>query len=101
MSEHAIRRMTADEFLDWGLSQPLRYELVDGVPVAMAGEKRRHDQIVANVHGMLFNALRGHACRHFTADTAVRIQSGTLRRPDAAPYSPGSSGSGSGTCAAS
>ncbi len=83
MSEHAIRRMTADEFLDWGLSQPLRYELVDGVPVAMAGEKRRHDQIVANVHGMLFNALRGHACRHFTADTAVRIQSGNIRRPDA------------------
>jgi Uma2 family endonuclease len=83
MSEHAIRLMTADEFLDWSLSQPLRYELVDGVPMAMAGAKRRHDQIVANLHGQLYLAMRARTCRYFTADTAVRIPSGNIRRPDA------------------
>jgi len=32
-----MTRMSADEFLEWGLHQELRYEFVDGVPVAMAG----------------------------------------------------------------
>ncbi len=83
MSEHAIRHMTADEFLDWGLSQPLRYELVDGVPVAMAGAKRRHDRIVMALHAILVQRLAGHGCVAFSADTAVRIPSGNIRRPDA------------------
>jgi Uma2 family endonuclease len=75
--------MSADEFLEWGLHQELRYELVDGVPVAMAGAKQQHDQIVANVHGMLYNLMRGQKCRYFTADVAVRIPAGNIRRPDA------------------
>lgn len=83
MSEHAIRLMSADDFLEWSLHQDDRYELVDGVPLAMAGAKLQHDQIVGNLIGMLFNALRGHRCRRFTADFAVRIPSGNIRRPDA------------------
>lgn len=75
--------MSAEEFLEWSLDQALRYELVDGVPVAMAGAKQQHDQIVANVHGMLYNLLRGKSCRYFTADLAVRIPAGNIRRPDA------------------
>lgn len=55
MSERAAIRMSANEFLEWSLHQSTRYELVDGIPVAMAGAKRRHDQIVANLHGILFN----------------------------------------------
>lgn len=83
MSDAAIGRMQPDEFLEWGLHQELRYELVDGMPYAMSGAKRRHDQIVANSHGLLFNLLRDHRCRYFTADTAVRIPAGNIRRPDA------------------
>ncbi len=83
MSERAATRMSAEEFLEWGLHQELRYELVDGVPVAMAGAKQRHDRIVASVHGMLYNLLRGKKCRNFTADLAVRIPMGNIRRPDA------------------
>jgi Uma2 family endonuclease len=83
MSERAVSRMSVDEFLEWGLHQSTRYELVDGVPVAMAGAKRRHDQIVANLHGLLFTQLRGHKCRYFTVDTAIRIPAGNIRRPDA------------------
>lgn len=83
MSEHAIRAMTAEEFLDWSLTQPLRYELVDGMPMAMAGAKRRHDRIVMKLHSLLDQRLAGHRCLPFTADTAVRIPSGNIRRPDA------------------
>ena len=83
MSERAMTRMSVEEFLEWGLHQDRRHELIDGVPVAMAGAKRRHDRIVASVHGMLYNQLRGKKCQYFTADTAVLIPAGNIRRPDA------------------
>jgi hypothetical protein len=35
MSDAVLRRMTADEFLDWSLDQEDKYELVDGEPVLM------------------------------------------------------------------
>jgi Uma2 family endonuclease len=82
MSERAVTRMSAEEFLEWGLHQELRYELVDGVPVAMAGAKQRHDRIVMNAQGELYIQLRGKACRNFSADIAVRIPAGNIRRPD-------------------
>jgi Uma2 family endonuclease len=63
--------MSAEAFLEWGLHQELRYELVDGVPVAMAGAERRHDRIVARVHGMLYGLMRGKKCRYFVADLPV------------------------------
>jgi Uma2 family endonuclease len=82
MSERAIIPMPAEMFLEWALHQEQRYELVDGIPVAMAGAKKAHDRIVANAHGMLYNQLRGQKCQNFTADIAVRIPAGNIRRPD-------------------
>lgn len=78
-----IKTMSQDEFLAWAQDRDQRHELVDGVPVAMAEAKRRHDQIVVNAIGELRNQLRGAACRPFTADTAVRIPAGNVRLPDA------------------
>ena len=82
MSEQAARRMTVDEFLLWHEHQERRYELIHGVPVAMAGAKRRHDQVVVNALVSLGNQLAGATCRVFTADTAVRIPAGNIRYPD-------------------
>ena len=78
----AIHRMDPEEFLDWCQYQDDRYELVSGVPVAMAGAQRRHDQIVVNAMLAIGPRLRGGPCRPFTADTGVRIPSGNIRRPD-------------------
>lgn len=75
--------MTPDEFLVWIQTQEQRYELVDGVPVATAGAKRRHDQIVVNTLRELGNQLRRVPSRPFSADTAVRIPAGNVRFPDA------------------
>jgi Uma2 family endonuclease len=94
MSEGAIRRMTADEFLEWDLTAPGgRHELVDGVPVpqhgwqggapkAMTGASQRHDLIVVNALADLRVKLRGGPCRPLTADVAVRMPNGQVRRPD-------------------
>lgn len=74
MSERAVNRMTADAFLLWHeQQQDRRYELVDGVPVAVAGARRRHDQVVVNTLVALGGQLASGSCRPFTSDTAVRI----------------------------
>lgn len=83
MSDRATWRMTADEFLEWNLHQEGRHELVDGVPVAMAGGKRRHDRVVVNAISALAGSLGQGKCHPFTADTAVRIPNGNIRYPDA------------------
>jgi Putative restriction endonuclease len=95
--------MTGDEFLLWCLTQDEKYELVDGVPVAMwptapsaakaagdsvpsvtgmAGASRRHDRITSNVIGLLFAQLRGSGCWAATSDTALRTKIKRIRRPD-------------------
>jgi len=83
MSDPAVMPMSADEFLEWGLHQDRRYELIYGVPVAMAGANQAHDTVVGNALGMLYGQLRGRICRKFTADIAVRIPAGNIRRADA------------------
>lgn len=49
----------------------------------MTGARRRHDQIVVNTIRELSNQLRGASCRPFSADTAVQIPNGNIRKPDA------------------
>jgi len=82
MSHAADHGMTVAEFLEWQHGQDLRYELVDGRPVAMTGARQRHDRVTANALGVLWGQLRGKPCRSFTADLAVVIPSGNVRRPD-------------------
>lgn len=83
MSQHATLPMLADEFLEWDLEQPdCRHELVDGVPVAVTGARQRHDQVVVNAVVTMGQQLRGGPCRVFSADVAVRIPHGNVRRPD-------------------
>ena len=83
MSQPLPRRMTADAFLDWDLNQPeARHELIDGAPRAMTGAGRRHDRIVVNGLASLYALLRGGRCEVFTADVAVRIPNGNVRRAD-------------------
>lgn len=95
MSAAALRRMTADEFLEWSLDQEDKYELIDGEPVLMgdlveengrttfmAGAKVEHDTIVVNVLSELRTRLRGKPCRPFSGDLAARMVAGNIRRPD-------------------
>jgi Uma2 family endonuclease len=82
MSQHALRRMSADEFLHWQLEQDSLFELVDGVPVGMVGARRAHDRVVMNAAREVGAQLRGKRCQPFSESLAVRIPAGNLRRPD-------------------
>lgn len=84
MAPHALKRMTAEEFYRWPGEEGVRYELVDGLPLkAMTGASQRHDTITLNVLAALRQKLRGSPCRANTADIAVPMMSGNIRRPDA------------------
>ena len=79
-------RMTVAEFLVWAEAQPDgRYELVDGVVVAMAPERIRHNR----AKGAVYDALRAgiaHAqipCEVFMDGLGVSVDDGYFRIPDA------------------
>ena len=78
-------RMSVDEFLAWAPTASGRYELVDGVPIAMAAERAGH----ARAKLALVNALReaiaraGAPCEAFTDGMTVRIDEHNGFEPDA------------------
>jgi Uma2 family endonuclease len=49
----------------------------------MTGASNFHDTAAANIIGLLWQQLRGSACRVATADTAVRTSIRQVRRADA------------------
>lgn len=82
MAEAKLDFMEADAFLAWCTRQEARYELVDGLPRLMAGAKQRHDRIVVNALATLRPLLRKGPCFPHSADFAVKIPNGNIRRPD-------------------
>lgn len=82
MAEPSTEPMTSDVFLRWSLEQDERFELVDGVPRMMTGAKVKHDRIIVNAIVAIGPQLRGRACEVHTADIAVKVLNGNVRRPD-------------------
>jgi Uma2 family endonuclease len=74
--------MTVAEFLDWPTPDGSdRWELIDGMPVAMAPSSARHGEIAAETGRLIGNHLADHPrCRVFTA--AVNPDGYNLRIPD-------------------
>ena len=58
MSEAAFGHMTVEEFLLWEDGTDTRYELIGGVPVAMAPPARAHGMLCARLGGAIDVALR-------------------------------------------
>ena len=89
MVEIAVRRMTLDEFLVWDDGTDRRYELIDGVPVAMAPPLADHGDLIGAiaaairprlrrpcrliVEAGIVPANRGHS--YYQADSAVTCRS--------------------------
>lgn len=80
--------MTVDEFLVWAESEPGRYELYDGVIVAMSRERVRHIETKGEVWLSLRNAIAraNLECRALTDGATVRIDKSTAFEPDALVY---------------
>ena len=76
-------RVSAEDFLEWVLSQAGRYELVDGYVIEMmAGAKQSHNVVVSNIVSSLGPQSKPGGCRTTSSDTAVQTLASTIRYPD-------------------
>jgi Uma2 family endonuclease len=71
MSECAVGRMTLDEFLRWDDGTETRYELIGGVPLAMAPPVRAHGILTARLAAAIEAGLRSR--RPCTTQTEAGI----------------------------
>jgi Uma2 family endonuclease len=71
-----------EDFLAWESRQDSKHELIDGVPVGMAGAKEGHTIIQGNLFAYAFAKLRGTPCRALPSDMAVKTGVRSGRYPD-------------------
>lgn len=62
---------TYADYLTWG--EAARYELLEGVPCAMASPSQAHQEIVGEIFNQLYNFLKGKPCKAFVAPFDVRL----------------------------
>ena len=81
-------RMTVDEYLDWAMDRPGRYELFQGEVFAMSPETVGHAQTKGNVYFALTAAVRerGLPCYVLPDGPTVRVDEHTAYEPDALVY---------------
>lgn len=70
-SEAALKGMTLDDFLRWQDGGDTRYELIDGLPVAMAPPARAHGILCARLAGALDAALRSRRPCNVQAEAGI------------------------------
>lgn len=73
---------TAQAFVAWMERQPVRYEMVDGRLVMMAGASNAHVTIAGNLLVALRDRLRGGPCRPFGPDFMVELDRADRFYPD-------------------
>ena len=61
MAETAVERKTVGEFLRWEDGTDMRYELLDGTPMAMAPPSVAHGMLAMRLGARIEAALRGRA----------------------------------------
>jgi Uma2 family endonuclease len=88
MNVLAKPRMNVDEFLDWAVGRPGRYELFRGEVIAMSPETVGHAEIKAAVYAALRSSIRERRlpCHVLPDGVIVRIDDATAYEPDAQVY---------------
>ena len=80
------QRYTYDDYCTWDDSE--RWELIDGIAYAMAppAPSYSHQSISSNIHGQIWQFLRGKTCKIFSAPFDVRFnfnsKNNTVVQPD-------------------
>ena len=69
-------RMTVEEYLAFEEHADERHEFLGGVVTAMAGNTKRHNEIVLNLAEGVRPQLRGGPCRAFAEQIKVRVEAG-------------------------
>lgn len=80
--------MSVDEFLDWAVGRPGRYELFRGEVSMMSPETVGHAKIKAAVYMALVSARRqsGRPCHVLPDGVVIRVDKTTAFEPDALVY---------------
>ena len=76
MAEPARKLMSATEFLTWDDGTEIRYELIDGVPVAMAPPSGDHNRIGLNACSIIEEALRDRRPCRAIPQGGLRLEDG-------------------------
>ncbi|MBP0011982.1 MAG: Uma2 family endonuclease [Roseofilum sp. SBFL] len=77
-----VPRLTPQDYLEWEVQQPLRYEYFNGEVFAMAGGTLPHADIALNLASLLREPLRGR-CKVRNSDAKVGItDEGPFTYPD-------------------
>jgi Uma2 family endonuclease len=75
--------VTPEEYLDLERKAEFKSEYHDGKIFAMSGSSTRHDDIVAQLSGLMHQHLRGKKCKWYTANLRVLVEaSGLYTYPD-------------------
>lgn len=86
----ALRKqlMSVDDFLVWAERRPERWELLDGIAIAMSPERVVHGDVKYRVARALDSAIAQAKvpCRFVLDSAAVRIDARSLYQPDALVY---------------
>jgi len=78
------KKLTYADYLTWGEDE--RWELIDGMPYAMATPSRKHQEISMQLSYLIRNHLEGHPCKIYAAPFSVRLnadqEDDTVVEPD-------------------
>ena len=83
MGNLAKQLVSVPEYLEIERTSNEKHEYYKGKLFAMAGAKKKHNQIVFNIIGELYNQLKEKPCIAFGSDMKVRVKSdGLFTYPD-------------------
>ncbi len=83
MSAIPKTKITPEEYLEMERKAEFRSEYFGGEIFAMAGAKRRHNQIVTNVSGLVWQQLKSKNCESYSSDMRVYVpETGLYTYPD-------------------
>ncbi len=78
-----LNHMTPQEYLEWELTQPIRYEYIEGEVFAMTGGTKPHNRIALNLATALDSHLMERGCEIYIADVKVQVSpAGPYHFPD-------------------
>jgi Uma2 family endonuclease len=66
--------LTLEEYLEFEEASEIKHEYLDGYVQAMAGARREHNYIGANILSLLTGQLRGKRCAALGSDQRLRIK---------------------------
>ncbi|GAX41257.1 hypothetical protein NIES4075_22260 [Tolypothrix sp. NIES-4075] len=65
--------MAPQEYLEWELTQEIRYEYIHGEVFAMTGGTKPHNRIAGNLYTGLDSYLAEKGCEVYIADVKVQV----------------------------